>query len=253
MSLLGRVCSAASVAVWLWVGLGAEAQEAPGPSGDSGSLEVAPVASRTYSVPLNDARILKIIPDYQTVNDSAHPIAPLTARQKWSLGFREAIDPFNIANAAMTAAFSQHDNQTPRYGEGWANYGKRFGAAVADFGSQSFLSAGLFATLLHQDPRYFRRGPGAGILSRAAYSISRLFVCRNDAGRSVFNASNLLGMSAGIAVSNIYYPSASRTGGIMAGRIETSLLGGFTGNLLSEFWPDLQRKFLHRKPKDSQR
>ena len=69
----------------------------------------------------------------------------------------------------------------------------------------------------------------------------------------MFNASNLLGMSAGIAASNIYYTSASRTGGIMAGRIETSLLGGFTGNLLSEFWPDLQRKFLHRKPKDSQR
>ena len=175
MLLLGCLCSVAAVAAWFCIG--AEAQRAHGPSGDSGSLEVAPVASAAHSVPLNEARILKIIPDYQTVKDTAYPIEPLTARQKWNLGFKEAIDPFNIASAAMTAAFSQRDNQTPRYGEGWSNYGKRFSAAVADFGSQSFLSAGLLATLLHQDPRYFRRGPGIGILYRAAYSISRLFVC----------------------------------------------------------------------------
>jgi len=253
MPFFGRLSSTAIAAAWLCLGSGAEAQKAPDPSGDSGSLEVAPVAPATHSVPLNEGRILKIIPDYQTVKDSAYPVEPLTARQKWNLGFKEAIDPFNIASAAMTAAFSQRDNQTPRYGEGWSNYGRRFGAAVADFSSQSLLSAGVFATLLHQDPRYFRRGPGAGILSRAAYSLSRLFVCRNDAGRSVFNASRRLGMSAGIDASKLYYPSPSRTGSVMAGRIETSLLGGFTGNLLSEFWPDLQRKFLHKKPKNSQR
>src|SRR5262252_8285539 len=100
----------------------------------------------------------------------------------------------------MTAAFSQRDNQTPRYGEGWENYGKRFGAAAADFGTQSLLSAGVFATLLHQDPRYFRKGPSAGIPSRIVYAATRLFICRDDAGKSVFNASNLLGMSTGIAL-----------------------------------------------------
>ena len=76
---------------------------------------------------------------------------------------------------------------------------------------------------------------------------TRLFDCRNDAGHSVYNSSNLLGMSAGIAASNLYYPTASRNAGVMAGRIETSLFGGMTGNLLSEFWPDLQKKFFHKK------
>jgi hypothetical protein len=227
------------------IGSGAPAQEGDDPSADPGSVEPA----AAHAVPLNDARILKVIPDYQTVRDTSHPIAPMTAAQKWRLALRETVDPFNLGTAAMTAAFSQHDNQTPRYGEGWPNYGKRFGAAVADFGNQSLLSAGLFATLLHQDPRYFRRGPEAAILPRALYSLTRLFVCRSDAGRQVFNASNLLGMSVGIAASNIYYPSASRTGTVMASRIETSLFGGVTGNLLSEFWPDLERKFLRKKHK----
>jgi hypothetical protein len=234
-----RACLVAA-AITLWP-LGAFAQEADSP-GESAAVLPAPVP-----VPLNEERILKIIPDYQTVEDTSRPVAPLTARQKWNLGWREAADPFNLASAAMTAAFSQHDNQTPKYGEGWPNYGRRFGAAVADFGTQSFFSAGVFATLLHQDPRYFRKGPASGVLPRAWYSVTRIFVCRADSGRPVFNASNLLGMSAGIAASNLYYPSASRTGVVMAGRIETSLLGGVTGNLLSEFWPDIQHKLFRKK------
>jgi len=242
---------AAVTTAWLGIGLCASAQETVADLPvDSPAIEPSPILPGPVSIPLNEERIFKVIPDYQTVQDTSHPVAPLSPAQKWNLGWKEAADPFNIASAAMTAAFSQHDNQTPRYGEGWPNYGRRFGAAVADFGSQSFLSAGVFATLLHQDPRYFRKGPGTGVLGRAWYSVTRLVVCRNDAGRPVFNASNFLGMGVGIAASNLYYPSASRTGTVMAGRIETSLFGGVTGNLLSEFWPDLQRRFFHKKAKD---
>ena len=248
MALRHRLVLAASVTAWLQIGFGASAQEVFTSRADSSTAEGAPVLPAAVSIPLNEERILKVIPDYQTVQDTSHPVAPLTAAQKWKLAWREAGDPFNVVSAAMTAAFSQRDNQTPRYGEGWPNYGKRFGAAVADFGTQSFFSAGVFSTLLRQDPRYFRKGPGAGVLTRVRYSVTRLLICRNDAGRPVFNASNLLGMSLGIAASNLYYPSASRTGTVMAGRIETSLFGGVTGNLLSEFWPDVQHKLFHKKP-----
>jgi hypothetical protein len=124
----------------------------------------------------------------------------------------------------------------------------RLGAALADFSTQNFFSAGLFANILRQDPRYFRMGPSAGILKRVGYSISRLVVARQDSGASAFNASNFLGMSVGIAASNAYYPSSSRTGTVMLGRLSTSLTGGVIGNLTSEFWPDIQRKLpLFRK------
>lgn len=209
----------------------------------------APILPAPVAVPLNEQRILKVIPDYQTVEDTSQAVAPMTAAEKWNLGWRETVDPFNIATAAMTAAESQRGNETPKYGEGWPNYGRRFGAAIADFGTQNFFSAGVFATLLHEDPRYFRKGPGSKIAPRMWYSVTRLFVCRDDRGRSVFNAANILGMSAGIAASNLYYPSASRTGTVMAGRVETSLFGGVMGNLMSEFWPDVQRKFFRKKSK----
>jgi hypothetical protein len=171
----------------------------------------------------------------------------MTSREKWNLAWRETYDPFNIASAAMTAAFSQRGNQTPKYGEGWPNYGRRFGAAIADFGTQNFFSAGVFANLFHQDPRYFRKGPTAKLAPRVAYSVSRLLVCRDDSGKSVLNTSNLAGTALGIAASNVYYPSASRTGTVMAGRVETSLFGGLMGNLMSEFWPDVEKKVFHKK------
>ncbi|HEY2014805.1 MAG TPA: hypothetical protein VGH38_14955 [Bryobacteraceae bacterium] len=211
----------------------------------------APIIPAPVSVaPLNDQRILGVIPDYQTVTETNGHVAPLTARQKWSLAFKETVDPFNIASAAMGAAFSQKGNQTPKYGEGGDAYGERFGAALADFGTQSIFSAGLLASVLHQDPRYFRKGPQAGVAKRVVYSLSRIVIARQDSGRSAFNASGIGGMMMGIAASNLYYPAASVKGTVMAGRLETSLFGGVTGNLMSEFWPDIQKKFFHRKHTD---
>ena len=82
---------------------------------------------------------------------------------------------------------------------------------------------------------------------RVLYSISRIVVTRQDSGKAAFNASGILGMMMGIAASNLYYPNASVRGSVMVGRVHTSLLGGVSGNLLSEFWPDIQKKFLHRR------
>ncbi|HEV3201365.1 MAG TPA: hypothetical protein VGZ73_25875 [Bryobacteraceae bacterium] len=225
---------------------------ADSPGASPAAADSAPVLPAPIPEPFNEERILGVIPDYQTVTETTRTgtVAPLTRKQKWTLAVKETIDPFNLMNAVVGAGFSQMGNQTPKYGEGGPAFGERFGAAFADFGTQNFLSAGVFATLLHQDPRYFRKGPQAKVPGRVLYSISRLFVCRQDSGRSAFNASGIFGMSLGIAASNLYYPSASVRGSVMAGRIETSLLSGVTGNLMSEFWPDIQRKFFHRKHRD---
>jgi hypothetical protein len=206
----------------------------------------SPAPAVSPANPFNEERILGVMPDYQTVRDSSHYVAPLTGKQKWELVFKETVDPFNIASGLFTAAESQMENQTPKYGEGWAAYGKRVGAAQADFALQNLFSAGVMANLLHQDPRYYRRGPESKIVPRVAYSLSRLVVARQDSGVAAFNGSNIAGMALGIAASNAYYPSASRNGSVMAGRVLTSLMGGAIGNLMSEFWPDLQQKFFRK-------
>jgi hypothetical protein len=202
----------------------------------------------TPATGLNTRRILGVIPDYQTVD--ARVTTPLTVRQKWELAFRETVDPFNIVSAGIGAAFSQDGNQTPKYGEGGPAFGKRYAAALADMTTQNVFSAGLLATVLHQDPRYFRMGPdGGSIPKRVVYSLTRLFIARKDNGKETFNASGIGGMVLGIAASNLYYPAASANGQVMAGRLTTSLFSGVTGNLMSEFAPDLQKlqnKLFHR-------
>jgi hypothetical protein len=213
-------------------------------------VPVLPVSPSPSAAPLSSNRIMGVIPDFQTVRDPNAAFVPLTPRQKWSLAFKENVDPFNIASAAMAAGFSQIGNQTPKYGVGGAAYGKRFGAALADFGTQNIFSAGLLANVLHQDPRYYRKGPGSGVVKRAIYSASRVVIVRQDSGATAFNASGVFGTMMGIAASNLYYPAGSRCTSVMLGRLETSFTGGIMGNLMSEFWPDLQglqKKFLHHR------
>jgi hypothetical protein len=198
-------------------------------------------------VPLNETRIMGVIPDYQTVPPVSGPVAPLTVKQKWALAFRETVDPFNFASAALGAGFSQEGNQTPKYGEGGAAYGERYGAALADLATQNVFSAGVLASLLHQDPRYYRKGPESPFFKRLAYAVSRVVITRNDSGSAVFNASGICGMAMGIAASNLYYPSASVGADVMADRVLTSVTGGVIGNLMSEFWPDVQKKLFQNK------
>lgn len=217
-------------------------------SEEEASAPVLPTVGPAPGSPFNTQRIAGVIPDYQTVRDSRRTVPALTTRQKWDLAWRETIDPFNVASAAMTAGFSQAGDETPKYRLGTAGYAERFAAAQADFASQNFFSAGLFATLLHQDPRYFRMGPeSGGIVRRVLYSVSRLGIARQDSGKSAFNASNIFGIILGIAASNAYYPAASRTGTVMAGRLGTSMMGGAIGNVMSEFWPDVQQKLFRKK------
>ena len=201
------------------------------------------------SIPLNNQRILGVIPDYQTVRDSSQPIAPMSASQKWHLLLRESTDPFNIGGGAFGSALSQAGNETPKYGHGGVAFAERFGAAEADMGAQNLFSNGVLACLLHQDPRYFRKGVASGFLTRLTYSLSRIVVTREDSGKTAFNTSNILGMMMGIGFSNAYYPPASRTGAVMASRIGTSLVGDVVGNLMSEFWPDVQSRFFRRRHK----
>jgi hypothetical protein len=121
------------------------------------TLSAPPVSPATG--PLNEQRILGVIPDFQTVRDTTHYVPPLTPRAKWLLAEKGTFDPFNIVSAAMTAGFSQMGNQTPKYGEGWLAYGKRFGAALADGATRNFFSAGNLMSEFWPDvqQKFFRK------------------------------------------------------------------------------------------------
>ena len=196
----------------------------------------------------NKDRILGVMPNYATVETPGSGLAPLTAKQKFQLFFKETTDPFTITSAAAGAALSQADNDAPKYGEGSGPYAQRFGAAFADITTQNFFSDAVLASAFHEDPRYFREGPEYGVWHRVGYALSRVWVSRTDSGQRTFNYAGMLGMSMGIALSNAYYPRSSVSGTEVATRFGTSMVAWSLGNLLPEFWPDIHQRFFHHKP-----
>ena len=68
-----------------------------------------------------------------------------------------------------------------RYGQGAEGYGKRLGAGLANATSAGVIRTFLFASLFHQDPRYFRQGSGP-FKNRLEHAMIRPVVTRKDSG-----------------------------------------------------------------------
>ncbi len=160
---------------------------------------------------ISDERILGVIPNFQAVNDPAIPYTPLHVRDKWLLFVKETLDPYTFASSAAGAGMSQWRNGDPKYGDGVKPYFQRFGAAQADVTTQDFFSDAVLASLLREDPRYFREGPSHSLMHRIGYATSRVVITRKDTGRNGFNFSGILGMGLGIVLSNSYYPPRAST------------------------------------------
>lgn len=112
---------------------------------------------------------------------------------------------------AVQAGVSQASDTHSGYGQGIVGYGKRFGAALLDGTAARFFCTYAFPSLLHQDPRYFRKGEGSS-WSRVGYSITRAFVTRADSGPTQPNWSNIFGKFAGAGLSNLYDPTSGSWG-----------------------------------------
>src|SRR6516165_10451257 len=152
-------------------------------------------------------RVLAVFPNFYT--SYIWDAAPLNTRQKFSLSTRDLLDPVSLLGVAATAGLEQANNSFAGYGHGAAGYGKRFAAALGDNVIGSLLSQAVFASMFHQDPRYFYRGSGS-VKSRLIHALSWPFIARGDNGRPLPNYSSLLGDVAAGAISNLYYPPANR-------------------------------------------
>ena len=178
-------------------------------------------------------RVLGFIPNFYVVYD-AHP-APLSPRQKFSLAWRDSIDPISFASAGFFAGIEQAQNTFKGYGQGAQGYAKRFGANYADGFSSDMLGGALFPSLLHQDPRYYYKGKGS-IASRTLYAVAMAVMCKGDNGHWQFNYSALAGDLAAGGLSNLYYPSSDQNSfGVI---LDTTAIGmgeGAIGNIFQEF------------------
>lgn len=193
-------------------------------------------------------RIFGVIPDNKIVPSSkASTEEPLTSRGKFGLAWRDTIDPFTFVLAGFYAGLAQWQNDYPTWKQGGQGYGKRFGAAYADQVVGNYLTEAILPALLHEDPRYFRKGGGGG-WARTSYALTRVLITRSDRGKNEFNYSEIAGNAAGAGVSNLYYPASERTVGETGEKFAIQIVSDAAFNILLEFWPDMHRMIAKRVP-----
>jgi hypothetical protein len=199
-------------------------------------------------------RIFWIIPNFMTANDQPENRGPLTKKQKFDIAWHQFYDLSAHFGNLIQASISQAANGIPHYGQGWGAFGERYAAQEGDQFTGSMLIYGVIPSVLHQDPRYFRKGRGSK-LSRIGYAASRVVIARTDLGNPTFNVSQVVGQLGQASISMAYYPQEDRRlRGVLSGwAINQGYNIGW--NQLKEFTPDLgafMKRHSRKKKKDPQ-
>jgi hypothetical protein len=214
------------------------AQQPPQGEADRG------LGSSSAATPSEPKRVFWIIPNYRS-SPTLVNYKPLTTAEKFKLATQDSFDRGTIALAAVFAADGQLTNSNPSFGQGAKGYAHYFGTSMADFVIGDYMTEAIYPALLHQDPRYFRKGTGGG-MSRLGYAIGQIFWTHTDRGGKQFNFSEIAGNATGAAIGVAYYPD-NRTAADAGMKLGIQLGVDMAGNVLKEFWPDIYRKLARKK------
>jgi len=198
-----------------------------------------------------DKRVFGVFPNYRTTDGNV-PFQQISSKQKLLIGLKDSFDWPVYPVGGLFAALYQIEDQNPSFGQGMKGYARRYGTALGDQIIGNMMTESFMPTLLHQDPRYFRIGKRrGGVMYRMGYAASRIFVSRTDSGGSQFNASEWLGNSAAVAISNAYYPD-TRTVSDNIERLGIACATDAFSQVMKEFWPDVKHLLFHRHEPDVQ-
>jgi hypothetical protein len=193
--------------------------------------------------PPGGKRVFGVLPNYRTAS-SEQEGSTITAKQKMTIAAKDSFDYPLVLLAAAYAGLDQLENDDPSFGQGVKGYAHRLGVWYLDEAIGNMMTEGIFPALLHQDPRYFRKGSGS-IVSRTGYALSRVIITDKDGGGKQFDYSEWLGNATGVAISQAYHPdnrTAVDATELLIEQVGTDAIS----QVLKEFWPDIKRKMFHR-------
>jgi len=206
-------------------------------------------------------RLFYALPNFLTLQGT-QKLPPLSAKDKFKVVALSTFDYFEYPWWGALAAISQAEDNERGYGQGWGGYAKRYGSTAGDSMIENFMVGAVFASALHQDPRFYQSGKG-GFFRRTGYAVTRLVVTRNDSGKSQFNYSEVFGSATAATIStysyhprstflstptnpHLYIPS-DRTLSHVASTWSTQLTLDAITIMLKEFWPDIHKKMSHKE------
>jgi hypothetical protein len=256
MTRCGRICGFVAVLLVILASagsvIGQDKPEAPTPktapmSQSQSTTDQNPLSSPESNPQQDDnpKRILGIIPNFQTTNDTPVQQEPLSVKQKYVLAWHQSVDFSAHFGNAFQAALQQASNGQPHYGQGWGAYAQRFGASEADQVTSAFFIFGFLPHVLHDDPRYFRKAKGSP-WSRIRYAATRTVITRKDSGDPTFNTPQVLGQLLQQGISTSYYPQQDRSVSGVFQNWGINLAYNGADNVLKEYYPDFLRVVFRR-------
>lgn len=205
-------------------------EDAPFDAGEQGP-NLAPGEARKY------ARTIQPNQQAQT----------LTAKDKMVFSVANLVRPTAPAGWLFSAGWTHLTDGTPHYGTDSAGFGERLGAAALKQSSQSVLIFGVFASVFHEDPRYYVMGNNQPFKKRLIYAASRVLLTKTDTGSESVNWAQISGIAGSTALTQLYYPDRDTGWERTVRSFGTSFLTGAASNEAREFFADAIRMIRRKK------
>jgi len=233
-----------TTAIWCLACAAVVAQQSPSPT----PPDAPPAGAQTQTAPQatnplqNGMAFFKLLQRKSLVfPDLATNAGPLNSWEKFKLAANNSVSLSTTGAALISSAFGQAINSPAGYGQEGGGFGKRFGAHMARAASGNLFGTFLIAAALHEDPRFYVK-KNLSFRESMKYAAVRVALTRSDSGKRVVNFAGLLGPLAGEGLSNTYYPEGSRGVGNTFIRYASDLGWKFGGNLLRQYWPNINRR-----------
>jgi hypothetical protein len=192
-------------------------------------------------------RILGIMPNFRTVSSGAVPPPP-SFKTNFKGATRQAFDYSSFFFLALTSVSAEGIDSHPELGKGVPGFYAYAWRGFLDKTDNTYLSAFLLPSILHEDTRYYALGKGP-VIKRIGYVISRQAVTRTYGGSQTPNIAGLGGQVLTQVISRYYYPSSATDFSALATKFGYSVMRDVASTAFREFYPTIAAHYIrvHRE------
>lgn len=179
-------------------------------------------------------------PEAKTDADTPEP-PPANWAVRWHELGRQLVGLQGVVETIPGTAFDEARNFPQEWGRTWPGLGKRFWNQYSQFLLSETIEFGV-SGLHHEDPRYFRMGPGNSIKRRAWHTVRSTWVARTSNGPG-----ERIALSRIAGIYGAWYIAARWSPDSVHGVAPFLIWGTFgmgtksVANVLREFGPDFKR------------
>lgn len=210
-----------------------------------------PVDADGNPVPLErqqPQRILGFMPNFRSVSSGAKP-HPLGWKYNFTVATHQATDYSSFIFLGLTSLTAEGMNMHSALGKGVDGFYAYSWRGFLDKSDNTYMSAWLLPSALHEDTRFYALGNEHSIPIRALYVISRQGVAKTYGGSQTPNFAGLGGKVVAQVVSRLYYPPSATSFAVLASKFGYSVMRDVIFSSIREFYPDTAAHFVRKHQK----